>query len=329
MLGGKMEDRSSASAKGERNDSFHRERVSPSVRILAIVVIIAIIVAGFLLDRAGVIDLSSIFSNNNGDGTLKMYAIDVGQGDSILMVSPTGKTMLVDAGDVDAFDAIDSLLTELNITSLDLVVATHPHSDHIGSMQKVLEKYGAKLFLMPDVEYSSKTYRKLIDTIDECHITSRYVFSGDIIEWDDSCHITVLGPVEGASYSEANMNEWSVILRVEYGHNAVILTGDAETVSEQISMFSNDESLYRADVLKVGHHGSSTSTSDAFLEAVAPTYALISLGNNNDYGHPHKEITQKLSAHGITVYRTDKVGTIIAVMDGTSVMVYPYSQYGG
>ena len=92
MLGGKMEDRNSASAKGERNDSFHRERVSPSVRILAIVVIIAIIVAGFLLDRAGVINLSSIFSNNNGDGTLKMYAIDVGQGDSILMVSPTGKT---------------------------------------------------------------------------------------------------------------------------------------------------------------------------------------------------------------------------------------------
>lgn len=284
-------------------------------QILAVVcAIIAVIAFAFFEKNEPVTD-----SELNGE--LKMYTIDVGQGDSSLLISPNGSTMLVDAGDSDAFEAIDSLLTELEISDIDVLVATHAHSDHIGSMRNVVEKYSIGLFVIPDVEYSSKTYSKLIDSIDEHGIKTQYAYSGDSINWDDDCTVNILAPVEGASYSESDMNEWSIILRVEYGENAIILTGDAETVSEQISMFSNSEDMFKADVLKVAHHGSSTSSSDAFLDAVDPMFAIISLGEDNKYGHPHKETMQKLSERSITVYRTDEYGTVLTVLTGDTVNI--------
>lgn len=283
--------------------------------------IIAVVFALIAIIAFAFIERNEPETDYRYNGKLKMYTIDVGQGDSSLLISPNGSTMLVDAGDTDAFDAIDSLLTDLEITNIDVLVATHAHSDHIGSMRDVVEKYSIGLFVIPDVEYSSKTYSKLINSVDEHGIKTQYAYSGDTIKWDDECTVSILAPVEDASYSESDMNEWSVILRVEYGENAIILTGDAETVSEQIAMFSNSENLFKADVLKVAHHGSSTSSSDAFLDAVDPMYAIISLGKDNKYGHPHGETMQKLSERNITVYRTDEVGTVLTVLTGDTVYI--------
>ena len=257
-----------------------------------------------------------------GDGNLYMYTIDVGQGDCILLVSPNGKTMLVDVGESSSYTAVSDFLHDRGIEGLDIVVGSHPHSDHVGAMGKLLNEFGADLLLLPEVD--NRTNNALISIADGLNIDWEYVWNNSEIDWDRDCTVTVLAPVCGASYSESDMNEWSIILRVEYGENAIILTGDAEVHSEQLAMFANDSELFEADVLKIGHHGSSSSTGDSFLEAVNPEYAILSLGKDNRYGHPHWETIEKLDNTNITYFRTDECGTIVAVLTGSTCTVHPF-----
>lgn len=254
-------------------------------------------------------------------GELDIYCIDVGQGDASLLISPEGKTMLIDAGDTYAEEVVIDFLEQKGIDKIDVVVATHPHSDHVGSMAAVIEHFGAVTMYTPDVSYQTKTYTNLIKTAEDCGTTIEYAWSGMLIPWSDSCVVTVLAPVEGCEYSLADMNEWSIILRVQYGRNSMIFTGDAETHSEQLAMFNNEADLFDADVLKVGHHGSSTSTCDGFLDAVSPRYAVISVGDNNKYGHPHKETVEKLARAGVILLRTDEDGSIQITMTGNNITV--------
>lgn len=258
-----------------------------------------------------------------GDGNLYMYTIDVGQGDCILLVSPSGKTMLVDTGESGSYSTVSGFLHDRGIEELDIVVGSHPHSDHVGAMGKLLNEFGAGLLLLPEAE--NKTNNNIISIADELNIDWEYVWNDTEIEWDSDCTVTVLAPVSDASYSASDMNEWSIIMRVEYGANAIILTGDAETHSEQVAMFANDSDLFNADILKIGHHGSATSTGDSFLEAVSPRYAILSLGKDNRYGHPHWETMDKLDNANITYFRTDECGTIVAVLTGSTCTVYPFS----
>lgn len=257
------------------------------------------------------------------NGELNIYCIDVGQGDSSLLISPDGKTMLIDAGDTYAEETVVEFIEQKGIDRIDVVIATHPHSDHIGSMAAVIERFGAETMYVPDVSYQTKTYKNLLDTADKCGTTIEYAWSGMQISWSELCVVTVLAPVEGCEYSSADMNEWSIILRVQYGVNSMIFTGDAETHSEQLAMFNNEEDMFDADVLKVGHHGSSTSTCDGFLDAVSPKYAVISVGEDNKYGHPHKETVEKLKRNGIIRFYTNKDGNIRITMTGDSVEVTP------
>lgn len=257
------------------------------------------------------------------DSAVTVYAIDVGQGDCLLLVSPNGKTMLVDAGESKYFNVVSDFLKSKNIERLDVVVATHPHSDHIGAMTKVINSFEIGTFYNCPVDHDTATYEKMLNALVEKQVETVDAWGGrdSVIEWDEACTVRILSPLEGVDYDD--LNNWSIVLRVEYGTSAIILTGDAEAFAEAAMLNALPAEYFSAQVLKVGHHGSSSSTSDAFLSAVSPSYAIISLGKDNDYGHPHKETISKLNAAGIPIYRTDELGTITIMLYKRSITVSP------
>lgn len=287
----------------------------------AIIAIAIIVVTGLVvlaLSESGMIKSGNA---ELADGTLRMYTIDVGHGDSILLISPNGKTMLIDAGDKNAYPMISGILGELGVHKLDVIVSTHAHKDHIGSMKSIIEEYGTDTLYMNSASSDTDTYAELMSTIDRRQIDTEFAWSGDVIPWDKDCNVMVLAPVKSFKYSADDLNEQSIIMRVEYRNNAILLMGDALKLSEEIAMQNSEAALFKADVLKVGHHGASSSTSDELMKAANPSYAVISVGREDG----HKAVTERLSKFGVTVYRTDKVGTILAVLDGNTVEVYPYT----
>ncbi|MCE5236611.1 MAG: ComEC/Rec2 family competence protein [Clostridiaceae bacterium] len=246
------------------------------------------------------------------EGTMDVFVLDVGQGDSIFLRSPSGKTMLVDASEADEFGVIDAFLKAQGVTRLDVVVATHPHSDHIGAMYKVINAYEIGTFYMPDVSHTTATFEKMMDALEKNDVgVKRAEANGEsYIPWSDEVTVRILSPLAGGDYDENELNGWSAVLHVSFAGSSILLTGDAEKPSEQKMIDAYDASVLRATVLKAGHHGSNTSSSDAFLDAVSPEIAVISCGLNNDYGHPHKETLARYAARDMAVYRTDLMGTV-------------------
>lgn len=255
------------------------------------------------------------------DSALEIYFIDVGQGDSALLISPTGKTMLIDAGERSAFTKISILLESLDIDSLDTVVATHPHSDHIGGMTDVIKNYPIGEFYMPEFEYDSKTYTNMINALDEYDVDAYYLYGGEgeTLDWDEYVTVECLSPLEDIEYDDAN--NVSIMLRFTYGGTTALFTGDCERYAEASMMYMLPDQNLSSDVLKMGHHGSSTSSHDKFLKAVNPEYAVISCGYENSYGHPHHETLTALEEINARVLRTDEQGTIHLTLDGKGVIV--------
>ena len=253
--------------------------------------------------------------------TLDIYVLDVGQGDSIFLRSPSGKTMLVDAGESYMYERVDDFLQNQAVKKLDVVVGTHPHADHIGAMEQVVTHYNIGAYYMPDAQNQTKMFENLLDALTEQDINVKQAVGGktSAINWDEDVEVTILTPLPGVEYD--NLNDWSVILHVQYGDTSILLTGDAESFAEKAALKALPEKYFRATVLKVGHHGSSTSSSDAFLDAVDPEIAVASLGKDNEYGHPHKEVVEALEARNIPLYRTDTAGTIHIVLDGEGYTV--------
>ena len=262
----------------------------------------------------------------SGDApTLDAYFIDVGQGDSILLVSPNGKTMLIDAGESTAMYSVRSVLKRLKIKKLDAVIATHPHSDHIGGMPAILRSFEVASFYMPDVSNPSAAYSDMTSALNGASLRVNYL-SADrtpTIEWDEDVTIEVLSPFEDVAYQ--SINNYSAIIRVTYGDTSILLTGDAEGdgvySAEYTALARNTEEKFRCAVLKVPHHGSLSSLSDAFLSAASPDYAVISVGSGNDYGHPHQSTLNKLKSNDIKVFRTDLMGTLHVSMDGENTTI--------
>ena len=246
--------------------------------------------------------------------------LDVGQGDSILLRSPSGKTMLVDGGPEGSFPIIDEALMKWNIVGLDVVVASHLHADHIGGLIQVVDTYPIGDFYYPPFDAQSETYFSLLDALKESQATVHQPLAGvdTLIPWDDQVEVRILSPYD-VNYSD--FNDTSYIIRISYGNTAVLLTGDATELSEKLALKAQPNHYFRADVLKIAHHGSSDSTFEAFLDAVSPAYAVISCGKNNDYGHPHAALLDRLRERGLTIYRTDEDGTVTLLLDGTQVTV--------
>ncbi|MCR5041555.1 MAG: MBL fold metallo-hydrolase [Clostridia bacterium] len=242
---------------------------------------------------------------------LSAHFIDVGQGDSVLLHAG-GSLVLVDAGTRDGGDAVVEYLTKLGVKTLDCVVATHPHSDHIGGMRKVFKAFRVKAVLAPEIDEenlpTTSAYEKILGAIEEEQgCKASYALPGEVYTYGD-VSFTVLAPLK--QYD--SLNNMSIVIRVEYEGRALMLTGDAEAEEENDMLDSGSE--LSADVLKCGHHGSFTSTSDRFLDAVGPRLAVISCGADNSYGYPHKETLKKLDKRGITTLRTDTDGTVVVCL---------------
>lgn len=257
--------------------------------------------------------------------SLDVYMIDVGQGDSMLLISPNGKTMLIDAGESTAMYSVRSVLKSLGIKKLDAVVATHPHSDHIGGMPGILRSFEVGAFYMPDVSNPSSAYSDMISALNAAALRVNYI-SADrtpTIEWDEDVTIDILSPFDDIAYQ--SINDYSVIMRVAYGGTSMLFTGDSEGdgvySAEYTALARNTSDKFRCTVLKIPHHGSLSSLSDAFLSAASPEYAVISVGSGNDYGHPHQSTLNKLKNSSTEVYRTDELGTLHISMDGENTVI--------
>lgn len=251
---------------------------------------------------------------------LRVTFLDVGQGDCALLESPGGKTMLIDGGPESAFAAIDALLTQRGIAGLDVVIASHLHADHIGGLIQVIDTYPVGIFYDPPFDAESETYFELLDALKESQTTVSSPLAGvdTLLPWDSAVEVRILAPYQTV-YSD--FNDTSYILRVSYGATSVLFAGDATALGEKLALKAQPNHYFQANVLKVGHHGSSDSTSEKFLETVQPSIAVISVGKNNEYGLPDQELLDRLKKQGVTVYRTDEDGTITLLLDGTNVTV--------
>lgn len=251
-------------------------------------------------------------SSSNTVSEMKVHFIDVGQGDCELIESD-GHFMLIDAGENDKGELVSSYLKGIGVEKLDYVIGTHPHSDYIGGLDVVINNFDIETVIIPEKEHTTKTFEDLLTAIENKNLEITFPEVGDTYNIGNAS-FTIIAP--NKEYGN-ELNDWSVGIKLINGENSFVFTGDAETESE--SDIVNNGIDISADVLKLGHHGSSTSSSIPFLEAVKPTYAIISCGKDNSYGHPHKETVTKLNDYNIQTFRTDEQGTIIATSDGTNI----------
>ncbi len=249
-------------------------------------------------------------------GKLAVHFINVGQGDSILLQLPDRQTMLVDAGPNEAGSAVVSYLQEQGVEKIDYLVATHPHADHIGGMDNVIQAFEIGKVYMPRVTTTTESFESVLRSLKAKGLKITPVKAGLTILDQNALKISFVAPCR-SGYED--LNNWSAVLKVRYGSTSFLLTGDAQAESEQEMLASGAD--LKADVLKVGHHGSYSSTTRAFLKAVSPKYAVISVGAGNDYGHPHRETLARLASAGVKVYRTDRDGTVMFVSDGKTLTV--------
>lgn len=246
-----------------------------------------------------------------GPDTLEAHFIDVGQADCALL--RTGEyAMLIDGGNVEDSSLVVSYLLSLGIEDLDCVVATHAHEDHAGALAGILAVFPVETVYVTTTTYASECYDDFMHYVDQQGITPNIPTPGDRYALGEA-QVTFLGPVK--SYAETN--DTSLVCRVDYGEVSFLLTGDMEVTAEEDLLDAGAK--VKADVLKVGHHGSSSSTSYRFLYEVDPQYAVISCGEGNSYGHPEEEVLSRLQDAGVTTYRTDLSGTIVATSDGETI----------
>lgn len=243
---------------------------------------------------------------------LEVHFIDVGQGDSIL-IKQGGSSMLIDAGDNGYGKTVVNYLNANNIQKLDYVIGTHPHADHIGGLDDVINTFDIGKVIMPKVTSNTKTFEDVITAIRNKGLKITTPVVGDTFELEGA-KFTILGP---NSEKYGNLNNYSVVVKLEYGENSFLFTGDVEALAEK-EVLDNGLNI-KADVLKVAHHGSDTSNTDVFLNKVNPKYAVIQVGENNRYKHPDNIVLERLKARNITTYRNDLNGTVLAISDGNII----------
>ena len=251
----------------------------------------------------------------------RIDVIDVGQG-SALLVKINGdytKGILIDAGETDYSDEVCRAINDVGLSSLDLVVITHPHSDHFGGAAEVLQRYQVSELWMPDVPLeltpTGSTYQKFLEVLEKSSCRVKLKSKPETLKLSEDAYISILN---GFVYQPSNLNDLSLCLRVDIGDVSFLVTGDGESALEN-TLLQNDANV-DTDILIVGHHGSNTSSSHIFLNAASPIASVISVGKDNDYGHPDSEVYARLAKFG-NVYRTDINGTVTFFTDGRRIAV--------
>lgn len=283
----------------------------PRIVSVAVVIIFAVIfaVSGFNGEKT---ETKSAAVQNGGEGRLSVHYLDVGQGDSEFVQLPNGECMLIDAGDMNYGGEITEQIKSLGYDKIDYLIATHPHADHIGGMSEIIENFEIGEIYMPRATTNTATFEELLNTISDKGLSISTARSETVIEESGGLTMEFLAPCS-AEYDD--LNNYSAVLKITYNDSSFIFMGDAEDVSEN-EMLENSYSKLNADVLKVGHHGSKYSTTEDFINAVSPEYAVISCGKDNSYGHPHNETVKRLTDAGVKLYRTDRLGAVTISTNG-------------
>lgn len=270
--------------------------------------ILILILASFLLYTYNFI--YKIFSPPH----LEVHFIDVGQGDSTLIIADDGKTMLIDSGLDVMSDRLIGYISNLNIKKIDYLIATHADADHIGAMDKIVDYFDIGYFSMPIFQSNSIEYKELADSLSKKNIKLTPIQRKDSFTMDNLKFI-VLNPAGNNSSSDTNSQ--SIVLKMDYGNVSMMFMGDAGIAIEDeiLSAFPN----IKADVLKLGHHGSSTSSSEYFVKRIAPKFAVISCGIDNKYNHPSQIVLNVIKKHNIGYFRTDKQGSIVLKVHNSKI----------
>lgn len=298
-----------------------RRKISTKRILSGIITVIILGIAGILGTNEEVINtISNVDKQTNSQNEqhiefvaqedLLIDFMDVGQADSIL-VRNQDKIMLIDAGTNEAGEMVVKYLQNLGITKIDYLVGTHPHEDHIGGLDNVINNFDIGQIYMPKIETTTKTFEDVLEAIENKNLTVTAPNKGDKIELGQAVGEFMTEPI----LDKDNLNVSSLVLRLEFGNTSYLFMGDAEEENEETIIWP------KTDVLKVGHHGSSTSSSKSFLEQVQPKYAIIMAGKDNSYGLPTQETIDKLHNIGSEIYRTDEDGTIQMTSDGNTIQI--------
>lgn len=317
-----------ANDKGSKRKAFMR-KVVELIKVISVVILIAIVidvVTDVIVELLSQTQESESYYNPETSGTLEMHTIDVGQADSIL-IRCNDEVMLVDCGTASRGDDVTKYLQDLGITKIDVLVGTHPHDDHMGGMAEVINNFDIGVLYVPnldDLEITTNwfiNFLKAVDAKDEEYNNGKSIWefpkdeNGEFRKFNlGTAVVQILAPSKD-SYS--NKNNYSIAMKISFGEVDIMLTGDAEALAEKeiISTGYNLES----EIFKAGHHGSDTSNTEEFLEAVNPKYVIISAGFGNKYNHPIKSVMERFERNKIPVYRTDESGTIIMVTNGKDI----------
>lgn len=287
-------------------------------KILAIISTVTVLsFAGCGVQKNNNISKSSAESEYSG---MSVTYLNVGQGDSEL-IQVNGINMLIDAGTNAGANDLVKDLKNRGIKTIDIAIATHPHEDHIGGMDEVLENFDVKSFYAPKVAHTTKTYENMLKAVKNEGLKIKQIKEGTKIDLGKDTEVQVYSPVK-SQYEE--LNNYSPVMKISYGQNSFMFTGDAESLVEKEILNENKD--LKADVLKLGHHGSYSSTSEEFLKVVDPSIAIVSCAKDNKYGHPHKETMSNLKKAGITVYETFRDGDITISSNGKKLDVKLHSE---
>ena len=293
-----------------------------SKRLIALFLTLSLLLCGCSIEIVLEPEVTTAPAPVSGDNSLAVHFIDVGQADCTL-IECGGAFMLIDGGNRDDGQKVVSYLQSCGVEELEAVICTHAHEDHVGGLPSVLAVYPTTQVYAPTKTYSSNIFDDFLYYVDQQRLEvtiptpgARFTLYGD--EQQGGAEVTILGPVK--SYAETN--DTSIVVLVEFYNNSFLFTGDMEVAAENDMLdYWGESHDWNVDVLKVGHHGSTTSSGYRFVYETDPEYAIVSVGADNSYGHPHDEIVDRYKDAGVPMLRTDELGTILAVSDGTEITI--------